>query len=81
VSFFVHFSGVAIGENTFFFGCRHEKKDYLYRELWEEMQAKSHLHHFHTAFSRDQVVAAISAPLRLQVTHGQTIGKQNLCAT
>lgn len=46
--------GVAVGENTFYFGCRHEKKDYLYGDLWQDMVAQGHLHHLHTAFSRDQ---------------------------
>ncbi len=46
-----------MGENTFYFGCRHEKKDYLYGDLWQEMVAHGHLHRLHTAFSRDQVRA------------------------
>jgi sulfite reductase alpha subunit-like flavoprotein len=56
-------TGAAVGENTFYFGCRHEKKDYLYGELWPEMVAQGHLHRLHTAFSRDQVSAGVSAPL------------------
>jgi sulfite reductase alpha subunit-like flavoprotein len=44
-----------VGESTFYFGCRHEKKDYLYGELWQELVAKGHLCNLHTAFSRDQV--------------------------
>jgi sulfite reductase alpha subunit-like flavoprotein len=51
----VLWAGVAVGENTFYFGCRHEKKDYLYGDLWQEMVAHGHLHRLHTAFSRDQV--------------------------
>jgi sulfite reductase alpha subunit-like flavoprotein len=52
-----------VGENTFYFGCRHEKKDYLYGELWPEMVTQGHLHRLHTAFSRDQVSAGVSASL------------------
>lgn len=50
------------GENTFYFGCRHEKKDFLYGELWREMVASGVLHNFHTAFSRDQVCAIAPSP-------------------
>jgi sulfite reductase alpha subunit-like flavoprotein/flavin-dependent dehydrogenase len=40
-------------KHLLFFGCRHEKADYLYRDEWEEWQTNDCLQVF-TAFSRDQ---------------------------
>jgi sulfite reductase alpha subunit-like flavoprotein len=81
----VLWAGVAVGENTFYFGCRHEKKDYLYGDLWQEMVAQGHLHHLHTAFSRDQVrhtpptVATVARSLLTPNSrHTLSAGKQGL---
>mmetsp|Transcript_6969 Transcript_6969/g.21204 ORF Transcript_6969/g.21204 Transcript_6969/m.21204 type:complete len:632 (+) Transcript_6969:192-2087(+) len=40
------------GQNLLFFGCRHEEKDFLYREELQQWEVESHLELF-TAFSRD----------------------------
>ena len=37
-----------------FFGCRHEKKDFLYRNTLKGFEADGTLTRLHTAFSRDQ---------------------------
>ncbi|KAL6044334.1 NADPH-dependent diflavin oxidoreductase 1 [Balamuthia mandrillaris] len=42
------------GSTTFYFGCRHRAKDYLYGELWERMVEQGTLVNYHVAFSRDQ---------------------------
>ncbi len=36
-----------------FFGCRHERRDFIYRKDFEELVQKNTLHYFYTAFSRD----------------------------
>eukprot|EP00172_Hildenbrandia_rubra_P003832 Plantae.Rhodophyta-Hildenbrandia_rubra.ctg6662.p1 GENE.Plantae.Rhodophyta-Hildenbrandia_rubra.ctg6662~~Plantae.Rhodophyta-Hildenbrandia_rubra.ctg6662.p1 ORF type:complete len:649 (+),score=122.89 Plantae.Rhodophyta-Hildenbrandia_rubra.ctg6662:758-2704(+) len=41
------------GRNVLFFGCRHEKQDYLYKKQLETMEQES-LVELYTAFSRDQ---------------------------
>ncbi|KAJ3039125.1 NADPH-dependent diflavin oxidoreductase 1 [Rhizophlyctis rosea] len=40
-------------DNVLFFGCRNEKKDYLYQEEWEQREREGGVRIF-TAFSRDQ---------------------------
>lgn len=42
----------ATGENVLFFGCRHAKQDFLYRERLLQYNDMGHLQ-LHTAFSRD----------------------------
>ncbi len=44
----------AKGGNWLFFGDQRQKSDFLYKEEFEEFQAKGILTKFHTAFSRDQ---------------------------
>merc|ERR1711908_156598 len=41
------------GPMELFFGCRHEQRDFLYRELLQRMEEKHVLTKLHTAFSRD----------------------------
>jgi len=41
------------GDMWLFFGCRHEKKDYLYREELQEANDMDVLQRLYTAFSRD----------------------------
>jgi len=44
----------ATGKHWLFFGDQHSETDFLYRDELEEMHKEGTLHHFHTAFSRDQ---------------------------
>ncbi|KAG7401195.1 NADPH-dependent diflavin oxidoreductase 1 [Phytophthora boehmeriae] len=42
------------GDTYFYFGCRHEDKDFLYGEELRGLEASGDLTKLHTAFSRDQ---------------------------
>ena len=44
----------AIGKAGLFYGCRHEHKDYLYRDELHGYRSTGALQELHTAFSRDQ---------------------------
>lgn len=46
--------GTSVGPAAFFFGCRHQEKDYLHKEDWEELVSQGILQVFDPAFSRDQ---------------------------
>ena len=52
--------------NVLFFGSRSKKKDFFFKEEWDELCAANHLKLF-TAFSRDQVcVAFLLFPIHKQ---------------
>ena len=46
--------GRECGDNLLFFGCRHEKKDFIYEEELKEFE-KEGIIQLYTAFSRDTV--------------------------
>lgn len=52
-----------------FFGCRHEKHDFLFEDELKELQRGGALTSLHTAFSRDQ-----AHKVYVQVTKGQGTG-------
>lgn len=43
-----------VADNAFFFGCRHEKLDYLHSESWLKFVQNGTLSLYSVAFSRDQ---------------------------
>ena len=45
---------VEVGETHFYFGCRHQNQDFLYKSFWDEMCKEKTIHFFNVAFSRDQ---------------------------
>lgn len=47
-------NGIEVGPIAFFFGCRHQQKDFLYAEQWKSYQQDGTLQIFEPAFSRDQ---------------------------
>ncbi|KYQ94424.1 NADPH-dependent diflavin oxidoreductase 1 [Tieghemostelium lacteum] len=47
-------NGSALGDLIFYFGCRHEAKDFLYREEMESYRDSGVLKSLRVAFSRDQ---------------------------
>jgi len=47
-------SGAEIGQSAYFFGCRHESKDFLHRDQWLSYLADGTLQLLETAFSQDQ---------------------------
>ena len=49
--------GRECGENLLFFGCRHESKDFIYKDELKEFE-KEGVITLHTAFSRDTVSKA-----------------------
>jgi sulfite reductase alpha subunit-like flavoprotein len=46
--------GTSVGPAAFFFGCRHQQKDFLHDEDWKELVSQGVLSLFDPAFSRDQ---------------------------
>eukprot|EP01094_Clydonella_sp_ATCC50884_P024215 TRINITY_DN6011_c2_g1_i1.p1 TRINITY_DN6011_c2_g1~~TRINITY_DN6011_c2_g1_i1.p1 ORF type:complete len:600 (-),score=190.14 TRINITY_DN6011_c2_g1_i1:35-1591(-) len=46
--------GQDTGPTMFFFGCRHESKDFHYGEEWRRYREANTLSHLYVAFSRDQ---------------------------
>uniref|UniRef100_T1ILV8 NADPH--cytochrome P450 reductase n=1 Tax=Strigamia maritima TaxID=126957 RepID=T1ILV8_STRMM len=51
-----------VGETILYFGCRHEKEDYLYKDELDEYVKNGTLTKLHVAFSRDQ-------PEKIYVNH------------
>ncbi|XP_054250421.1 NADPH--cytochrome P450 reductase isoform X3 [Indicator indicator] len=46
--------GKEVGETVLYYGCRHERQDYLYRQELARFQQEGVLTQLHVAFSRDQ---------------------------
>ncbi|KPP68769.1 NADPH--cytochrome P450 reductase-like [Scleropages formosus] len=46
--------GKEVGETVLYYGCRHQKEDFLYQEELEEYERSGVLTQLHVAFSRDQ---------------------------
>ncbi|XP_015928394.1 NADPH--cytochrome P450 reductase [Parasteatoda tepidariorum] len=76
---FLKSEGKPVGDTILYFGCRHEKQDYLYAEELKKYVDEGVLTHLHLAFSRDQ-------PEKRYVTHllrenkaeiWKVIGEQN----
>lgn len=55
------------GDILLFFGCRHEKKDWIFHQEMHEYVEKGTITHLYTAFSRDQVSIALSDLLSHQL--------------
>lgn len=53
-------TGVKVGPAIFYFGCRHEATDFLYRELWMEALQRGALSGLSVAFSQDRVAKRYS---------------------
>lgn len=49
-----HPAGKEVGETVLYYGCRHEREDYLYREELARFQKEGVLTQLNVAFSRDQ---------------------------
>ena len=47
-------SGVDIGDTILFFGCRHEREDFLYEDELRDYVSRGVISELHLAFSRDQ---------------------------
>jgi len=52
-----------LGETWLFFGCRHQKRDYLYQTELERLRDRGVLTHLVTTFSRDSGVDAEESPV------------------
>ncbi|XP_043909715.1 NADPH--cytochrome P450 reductase [Protopterus annectens] len=63
--------GKEVGETVLYYGCRHEKEDYLYQEELEQYQKNGVLTQLNVAFSRDQ-------PQKVYVQHLLKNNKEHL---
>ncbi|XP_023678186.2 methionine synthase reductase isoform X1 [Paramormyrops kingsleyae] len=69
--------GTTFGETWLFFGCRHEDRDFLFREELETFLASGTLTHLKVCFSRDPHEGAEPPPKYVQ--HNLRLNSQAVC--
>jgi sulfite reductase alpha subunit-like flavoprotein len=69
----------ALGPAVFYFGCRHESQDFLYRDLWLDGLQNCAISMLSVAFSRDRVAKryTLSEPLGSTSTQVRTVSTSN----